>query len=73
MIGLEGQQVGGTRHIELAGNVLLATHGVKTHDVTFNIESVDQLGHGGNFVGFSIHHELAEGQLVVNRPRADEV
>ena len=60
-------------HIELAGDVLLATHGVKAHDMTFQIESVNQLGHGGDFVGFSIHNELAEGQLVVSRPRADEV
>ncbi len=73
MIGLEGQQVVGTRHIELAGNVLLATHGVKTHDVTIKIQSINQFGHCGDFIGFSIHDELTEGQLVVNRPRADEV
>jgi hypothetical protein len=41
--------------------------------VAFEVEPVDQFGHGGDFVGFAIHGELAEGQLVVGRPRTDEV
>jgi hypothetical protein len=41
--------------------------------MTFEIEPVDELGHGGGLIGFPINRELAEGQLVVRRPRADEV
>lgn len=61
------------RHIELAGNALMAAHGVEAHNMTFKIGSIEQLGHGGYFVGFSIHRELPEGQLVVSRPCTDEV
>ena len=73
VIGFESQQVIGMGHGEFTGDGFLATHGIETHGVAFEVELVNELGHGGDLVGLPVDGELTEGQLVVDGPCADKM
>lgn len=60
-------------HIELVGDVLLVIYGVKAHNVDYHVESLNQFGYGGDFVGFANHNGMARSQLVLSHSCSDEV
>ena len=42
------------------------------HRITFEVQELEQLGDGRNLVGFGVGGHLAQGQVILHRPGADD-
>ncbi|PNW63844.1 UNVERIFIED_CONTAM: hypothetical protein BEN50_24770 [Euhalothece sp. KZN 001] len=73
LIGFDLQQVIAARLVDLAGDLLLAVHGVGGDGGTLEVEQFEQLGHGGDLVALGLGGDLAQRHLVLDAPGADHV
>ena len=73
MIGLEHQQVIGTPIEDLAGDRLLAAHGIQRHDAVLQGQRFEQCRDRGDLVRLAIDLTLAEHQALLTGPGADQV
>ena len=62
LVLLHRQHVIGPVVCDLLGNLPLAAHGVNGHDAVVQIQQVQQLGNGGDFVGLRLSLDLTQGQ-----------
>ena len=62
LVLLHRQHVIGPASCDLLGNLPLAAHGVNGHDAVVQIQQVQQLGNGGDFVGLRLSLDLTQGQ-----------
>jgi hypothetical protein len=55
------------------GDLFLTAHGIDRHHGPFQIQQLEQFGNGRDLVRFRIGRDLAQGQVVLHRPGADQV
>src|SRR3954470_3616016 len=72
-IGLEHQQVIGTPVEDLAGDRLLAAHGIQRHDAVRQGQRLEQRRDRGDLVRLAIDLTLAKSQTLLTGPGADQV
>ena len=58
---------------DLLGDLSLAAHGVDGDDAAIQVQHLQQLGNGGDLVGFLVGLHLAQGQVLLGGPGADPV
>ena len=73
LVLLDGQHELATPADDLGGDVFLTAHGIDGHHGPFEVQELEQLGDGRNLVGFGVRGHLAEGQVILHRPGADDV
>src|SRR5437879_3743230 len=70
---LEGQHVIAAAIDNSGGDFLLTAHGVDGDDGSLQVQDFEKLRDGGNLVGFAIDRLLAQQQMVLTRPGADQM
>ena len=73
LVRLHRQRVVGTALGDPLGNLPLAAHSVDSDDAAMQVQHLQQLGNGGDLVGFLVSLDLAHGQALLRRPGADHV
>ena len=73
LVLLHRQDVIGPAVADLRGDRPRATHGVDGHDAAVQIQHFQQLGNGGDLIGFLRSLDLAQGLGVRRGPGADQV
>ena len=73
LIVLHRQHVIAAAVDDLLGDGFLATHRVNGHQGAMQVQQFQQLGNGGDFVGLAIHRQLAQEQVVLAGPGADDM
>src|SRR5262249_36893055 len=58
---------------DLLGDLFLATHGVNGHQSAVEVQQLQQLGNGRDFVGLLVQRDLPQGQLGLAGPSADDM
>lgn len=73
LIAFQAQHVVAALANDLFGDFLLTTHGIDGDDGAGNIQALQELGNGGDFVGFVVDFHLPQHQAIVLGPRAHQV
>lgn len=73
VVGLQGQQVLGAGLDQLPGDSFLTAHGVEGDQAAGQGQAPQQRRDGRDFVGFVVHLDLAEHQVIGLGERADQV
>ena len=73
VIGLEHQQVIGTPIEDLAGDRLLAAHGIQRHDAVLQGQRLEQRRDRGDLVRLAVDLTLAKRQALLAGPGTDQV
>ena len=73
LVLLHRQHVVGPARYDLLGDLPLAAHGVDGHDAAIQVQHLQQLWDGGDLIGLLLGLDLAQGQVILRGPGADQV
>src|SRR3954468_16168301 len=73
LVALEGQDVVAVLIDDLSGDVTLAVEGIDGHDRSLERQHLQQLGHGGDLIGFRLGGDLGQDEALVTAPGGDHV
>jgi hypothetical protein len=73
LVVLDGQDIVAAAVHNTGGDGLLAAQGVQAHQGAVEVQHFQQLGDGGNLIRLIGHGHLAQAEVVVRGPGADQV
>ena len=73
LVVFDRQHVVGFLGDDLLGDLALATHGIDGHHGPSQLQRIEQLGNGRDFIGFFLHLALPEHQVVGAGPGRNQM